>query len=153
MNYYIDEHGSIIETNENRFDLIDKGIQVYGTIGCLVRSGYDVSELYAQEKYKFANRCGYTDVNPNEIIKKNTAKKFTIRSMNAELSADWKPETIIGGFLGNTINNHDQQYTYSSDENGTVREIRMHKNGQWKDIYGNRYDVSTAPIKFYDYNF
>ena len=101
----------------------------------------------------FASRILHTDVDPYEIIKKNTEKKLTIRSMTAELDPTWKPETIVGGFAGHTVNNHSQKWVIESNENGVVVEIRKRKDGRWYDKHGTRFDIDTEPHKFYDYNF
>ena len=128
------------------------------------KSGYSTVEShgdYPRPEYKkecfivgFANKLGYTDVYPFEIIKVNTARKLTVREMDAELDKDFKCETVIGGFAGHTTNNHAQSYAYSSNEKNEVREIRYSvKNKIWTDKYGNRYSLAAAPYKFYDYNF
>jgi hypothetical protein len=103
--------------------------------------------------HPFANHLGYTDVHPFEVIKHNTALKLTIRAMDAELD-NWKPETVVGGFAGHTVNNQTQKYTYSSNEENAVKEIRYSRTERiWKDKYGSRYNLSRRPYKHYDYNF
>lgn len=108
-----------------------------------------------KKEIKYANRHGYSDIEPFEIIK-TTGKKITIyhiRQMKAELADGWKPEIIPGGFAGHCVNQHTQKYNYSQIKNMPLIKIRQHKNGKWYDKYKNHYVLSDRPIKFYDYNF
>ena len=100
-----------------------------------------------------ANRLGYSDVYPFEIIERRTDRKLMVREMEAELDPEWKCETVIGGFAGHCTNNRSQRYTYSSDENYPIKAIRLNKQGVWKDKYGHEYSLNDHPHKFYDYNF
>lgn len=102
---------------------------------------------------KYANQCGYTDVEPFEVINERTATKLVIRGMNAELDPTWKPEFYPGGFVGHTANNREQRWLITPNPEAPTRDIRKHKNGRWYDRYGNRYNVEDQPRKFYDYNF
>ena len=104
--------------------------------------------------HPFANKLGYTDVYPFEVIKHNTALKMTVRAMDAELDKDWKMDISVGGFAGHVNNNRTQEYVYKSNEKNETREIRYSRADRiWKDKYGNRYSLATAPYKFHDYNF
>lgn len=127
------------------------------------KSGYttDAEDAYPKTElpkeafiHNFANKLMYTDVVPFEIVKYNTPTKLTIREMDAELDPEWKMDVSIGGFVGHVNNNHTQKYSYESNENADIREIRYSKKNKiWKDKYGNRYGLSSSPIKHYDYNF
>ncbi len=101
----------------------------------------------------YANHIGYSDVNPFEIVRHVTDKTIEIRKMNAEI--DFQPNISPGGFAGHCTNNTEgeQKWKISSDESAPVIRIRLHKNGQWKDANGNRYQLGDKPRKFYDYNF
>jgi len=103
----------------------------------------------------YANQACWSDVEPNEIIKRVSDITLEIRAMDAVRSPDWKPEIIAGGFAGHCVNNNDQQdaWIITSNENyGTIR-IRKNKRGVWKDKLGNRYFLSDKPVKKYDFNF
>jgi len=103
----------------------------------------------------YANEVGYSDVNPNEIIKRVSDITLEIRRMDAVRSPDWKPEIIAGGFAGHCVNNNEQKNAWiitSNTDNGTFR-IRKNKQGVWKDKWGNRYFLSDKPVKKYDFNF
>ena len=102
---------------------------------------------------KFANQHGYSDTYPFEVTKVVSEKTVEVRRMAAELDPTWKPEIIIGGFVGHTVNNHDQRWTYDSIEDAPTVRIRKHKNGRWFDKHGNRYVFADQPKRFYDYNF
>lgn len=101
----------------------------------------------------YANRLGYTDITPYEVVVAKTARKLVIREMKCELDPNWKPEMIPGGFAAHTVNNSTQEWTITSEPGRESVVIRQHKNGEWKDKYGNRYSLNTKPVKFYDYNF
>ena len=100
-----------------------------------------------------ANKIGYSDVYPFEIMEKRTDRKLMVREMEAELDPEWKCETVIGGFAGHCTNNRSQKYTYYSNEEYTIKAIRLDKYGNWKDKFGNCFLLNTHPYKFYDYNF
>lgn len=99
---------------------------------------------------KYANKHGYSDVDPYEIVKINTERKMTIRYMNAELVQ--APTFQVGGFSAHA-NNYAQKWEITSDETAPEFAIRLNKKGEWKDKHGGRYVISEAPSKFYDYNF
>ena len=100
----------------------------------------------------YANHYGWSDVNPFEVVRKVSDKTLEIRAMDAERSANWKPEFIPGGFSGICVNNGDQEWDIKSNENNPVIRIRLGKKG-WKDAHGRRFGLSEKPIKHYDYNF
>jgi hypothetical protein len=59
---------------------------------------------------------------------------------------------VPGGFCGHHANQGRQAWTITPDESAPIRRIRLGKRG-WRDAFGNRYDLSDRPRKFYDYNF
>ena len=101
----------------------------------------------------FANRLGYTDINPNEVVRVISDKCVEIRAMNAERNPNWKPEFVTGGFAGVCVNQNEQEWVITSNPESSVIRIRKHKDGRWYDSHRNRYQMSAAPRKFYDYNF
>lgn len=101
----------------------------------------------------YANKIGYSDVTPFEVVKACTVKKLIIREMETIIDETWKPDFHPGGFVGHVANNRDQKWIIKPLISGATVEIRQHKNGEWKDKYGNRYNLSNKPVKFYDYNF
>lgn len=101
---------------------------------------------------QYANRFGYSDVEPYEVIRAVSGITLEIRRMHAERDPEWKPEIIPGGFSGHCVNQSEQKWIITSDLNAPVIRIRLGKKG-WKDRHGNRYDLSDRPRKFYDYNF
>ena len=101
----------------------------------------------------YANYCGYTDVEPYEVVEVRTANKMMIRAMDAKLDPTWKRDFHPGGFFGHTANDRDQRWFITPNPEAPVRAIRKHKNGKWFDKHGNRYAIDDHPIKFYDHNF
>jgi hypothetical protein len=101
---------------------------------------------------KFANLIGYSDIVPFEVVRVISEKTVEIREMNATIVDGWKPEIMVGGFLGHCTNNNTQEYTYSTREDSPVIRARLQKNGKWKSIHGE-HRMSDKPKRFYDYNF
>lgn len=100
----------------------------------------------------FANRIRYSDTEPCEVVRVVSDKCLEIRDMDATLRADWKPDTVVGGFVGHTVNNGGEWAIASNPANRVIR-IRLNKLGQWKDAHGNRYAIAAQPRRFYDFNF
>ena len=102
---------------------------------------------------KFANKIGYSDIEPFEVVRKVSDKCLEVREMDAELNPNWKPEFAIGGFSASCINQREQKWLIKSCPTAPVIRIRMQKNGQWKNPAGGRFCLADKPVKFYDYNF
>ncbi len=102
---------------------------------------------------KFANKFGYSDIYPFEIVRVISDKTLEIRPMSSELSEDWKPEIIVGGFSGHCVNNNTQEYTYTSKPEAETIRIRKRKNQDEWTHNGERYIVDFKPQRHYDYNF
>lgn len=102
---------------------------------------------------KYANQYGYSDVNPYEVIRSVSEKCLEVRAMEAERDGSVKLEWAAGGFAGHCVNQRDQKWFIESNASNPVIRIRLNKSGIWKDKYGNKYDLSDVPVKFYDYNF
>lgn len=105
------------------------------------------------ENATHANRVLHTDVEPCEITRIVNQKQLVVRYMDAELDPTWKPEMVPGGFAAHTVNNHEQRWIYTSNRSYPEIKIRLQKDGSWKDTFGRRYSLATAPRKFHDYNF
>lgn len=103
---------------------------------------------------QYANHIGWSDAEPYEIISR-TAKTLTLRRMKAELDPEWKPRTVIGGFSGICTNQSEQKWIITSDPEGMVIKAHLRKEGRNFRFYSRlgRHSLSTAPYKFYDYNF
>lgn len=102
---------------------------------------------------KYANQYGYSDVNPYEVVREVSGKTLEVRAMEYERDESVKLEWVVGGFAGHCVNQRDQKWFYSSNEENPVIRIRLSKSGVWKDKYGNKYDLADKPYKFHDYNF
>lgn len=103
--------------------------------------------------YMFANRYGYSDIEPFEIVRRVSDKTIDIRMMDAQRDPTWVPEAIPGGFCAHVVNQDSQRWIIKSNPDGRVVRIRKQKNGDWKCANGNRYGLTAEPVKFYDYNF
>lgn len=101
----------------------------------------------------YANRLGWSDAHPYEVLRRVSGRCLEIRAMNATRDPEWKPEFIAGGFAGHCTNNSEQLWHFASDERFPAFRIRLHKGGQWKDANGNRYSLDSKPVRFHDYNF
>jgi hypothetical protein len=100
----------------------------------------------------YANLYMWSDVHPYEIVRVVSAKCMEVRSMTAELAADWKPSIAVGGFSGHCTNQNEQEWTFASDPDAPVIRIRLRKDGRWHSKYG-RHKVEATPERFHDYNF
>ena len=101
----------------------------------------------------FANRHGYSDVNPYEVVRVVSAKCLEVRPMKAKLADGEKPNFAIGGFAARCLNQNDLNWDIEPDSEAPVTRIRLGKSGWWKDANGNRFVPDSKPVKFYDYNF
>lgn len=112
-------------------------------------------KLEVEERHQikaFANFCGYTDVEPYEVVEVRTPNKVMIRRMDSKMITPPKLE-CIGGFVGH-FDNHSQKWENTSNEEYPLLAIRWSKaKKQWFDKHGRRFRMSNAAIKFYDNNF
>lgn len=100
---------------------------------------------------KYANFCGYSDVEPYEIVQQISEKCYEIRAMEAKRDSSVIPKFDIGGFSAHSDN--AQKWIISSNLSNPVIRIRANKKKGWANKYGQRFALSDKPIKFYDYNF
>jgi hypothetical protein len=100
----------------------------------------------------YANHIGYSDINPFEVVRVISDKTLEIRAMDAERDESVKLDWVVGGFSGICLNQRDQNWFITSNEQNRVTRIRLGKQG-WKDAHGRKYQLSDEPVKFYDYNF
>lgn len=114
-----------------------------------------MGKLTASEA-KFANRFGYSNINPFEVVKKVSDRCLEVRAMTAveteegknALAASFQP----GGFVGH-FENHAQRWDITSNPEAPVIRIRLHKDGHWYSSWKSRFVLAEKPVKFYDYNF
>jgi hypothetical protein len=103
---------------------------------------------------KYANRYGYTDVEPYEIVRVISDLTVEVRAMRAERDESVKLNHIPGGFFAHCSNQQDQKWFITSDESAPVERIRYSRaKRQWQNAYGSRFQLVDIPRKFYDYNF
>lgn len=100
----------------------------------------------------FANRYGYSDVEPFEVIRVVSDKTLEVRLMTATLDPTWKPEMIPGGFAAHCVNQSEQRWIITPNESAPVIRIRKHKDGFFYN-HGSKFRLSDKPCRFYDYNF
>lgn len=103
--------------------------------------------------FMFANRLGYSDIHPYEVVRRVSDKTIEIREMSARRDEAWKPEFVAGGFSAHCTNQDRQQWIITSNPAAPVIRIRKQKDGQWKDASGARFGLTADPVKFYDFNF
>lgn len=93
----------------------------------------------------------HTDSHAYTVIRVSpSGKTVTLQRDKVTLDPSFKPDTVVGGFLGHTVNNHEQSYTYGSDPEGAVITARFTKHG-WRTPGGRR--IVHGRHEFYDYNF
>lgn len=103
----------------------------------------------------YANRIGFSDVEPFEVISHVSEKCYVIRSMQSHRR---NPEDDLGCQVGGFAAHHSRQrdqkwFIYPSFIGGYCTKIRLHKDGVWRDKDGNAYRLGNQPVRFYDYNF
>lgn len=101
---------------------------------------------------KFANKYGYSDVTPFEVVRVVSDKTIEIREMDYVRDESVGLKWEVGGFAGHCVNQHDQKWIISSNMKNRVIRIRLGKKG-WRDAHGGNYVLSDSPRRFYDYNF
>lgn len=102
---------------------------------------------------KYANLIRYSDVEPFEIIATSkSGKQITIREMDATIDPDFKPEFHAGGFSAHCSNQHEQRWTYKSNENLPTIKAHLRKDGKYYSAYG-KHAIQAEPRRFHDYNF
>jgi hypothetical protein len=105
------------------------------------------------ETFKFAMHVGYSDTDPYEVVRYISDKCIEVREMKAQMSDSYKPNFSTGGFAGHCTNQGSQEWVISSDENGAVERIRLHKDGRWYGVGKRRFRLANEPRKYYDFNF
>jgi hypothetical protein len=105
---------------------------------------------------KYANRCGYSDVQAHEVVRVVSQRTIEIRRLKATLlngAGSGESDALRfspGGFFGHTSG--EQRYSFASDESEKVFRIRLGKRG-WKSADGARFTLSAEPHEYYDFNF
>ena len=106
-----------------------------------------------QQIKEFANRYGYSDVEPYEVVKVISNQTVEIRAMDTEQTV-FPKQFHIGGFSAHCSDNRNQDYKYISNPDNPVYRIRWSKaNRNWYSAGGNKHLMEKLPSKFYDYNF
>jgi hypothetical protein len=103
-------------------------------------------------EWKYANRLGYSEVYPYEIIRVVSDKCVEVREMATSRDPSWVPHITPGGFAGHCDNQHQQTWFYHSDPANPIVRIRLCKNGWWM-YKGSKFRMAEEPRYFYDYNF
>jgi hypothetical protein len=101
----------------------------------------------------FANRLGYSDIEPFEVIRVVSAKCLEVRAMDSERDPAYKPEFVAGGFSAVCLNQNEQKWIIKSNPDNRVMRIRLQKRGDWKSACGGRFALRDKPVRYYDYNF
>jgi len=100
----------------------------------------------------FANRCGYTDVHPFEVVRIVSDKCIEVRAMDTSDNKT-KLDFHVGGFSAHCSNQKDQSYDFTSNPDNQTIKVRLHKDTWWRSKHGERFYIAEAPRKFHDYNF
>ena len=102
----------------------------------------------------YANRHGYTDCYPYEVIRTISPICVEVRAMKT-VQTKFPKDFHAGGFVGHFSDNRSgQEYDYFPNEEAEIFRIRWSKaNRQWQQGKYNRFSMSDKPYKFHDYNF
>ena len=75
-------------------------------------------------EFKFANRHGYSDCEPYEVVEVINDKKMVIREMDCT-QLPWKKDWHEGGFAGHVANQHEQKWKIESN----YKNVNKRPNG------------------------
>lgn len=101
---------------------------------------------------KYANLLMYSDIRPFEVVRKVSDVTLELREMEADLSEDFTPKFVAGGFAAHCTNQLEQKYTYRSNESAPVIRARLRKDGYFWSKLGKHW-LSHSPLRYHDYNF
>ncbi len=113
------------------------------------------------EKTKYLNVKGYSDVNPYEVIEASSnLKTLKVKPLHAERTNADKDVHTAGGFCCHTDNPDGQKWKFTSIEDACIEIYTLRKNGRYVrkgsampsglSFTGK---LSDTPYKYYDYNF
>ena len=112
---------------------------------------------------QYANRLGYSDVEPFEVLREVKPGVVEIRAMKAKAAHKHKDLAFQpGGFFGHCASQENQRWEIKPDAEAPVIVARLCKAkasaygrrpGYYYDRHGNRYQPAEQPCKFYDFNF
>lgn len=115
------------------------------------------AQIMAQDVV-YCNQHFYTDIKPWEVIGMVNEKTLILREMKAEITPESKKDLhdsfVAGGFCGH-FDNDLQEWDITSDLEGTIVKVRLHKDGCYRIAgdKGTRFHISDKPTYYYDYNF
>jgi len=114
----------------------------------------DEEERQLMEIKAYANRSGYTDVEPYEVVRVVSDICVEVRAMKT-VQTKFPSDFHAGGFVGHYSDNRSgQEYDYFPNEEAKPFKIRWSKaNRQWQLGKHMRFSMADKPYKFYDYNF
>lgn len=140
---------------ERTFATQEEALEIAETLETKKGGQYPKTFKYSVKSidYTNANHMAHTDVNPYEIVKVVSAKTIEVRAVDTEEDKSVKLNFVQGGFSHICTNDRDQKWFYKSNPDNYVFRVRFSKNRGWVDRNGWRYNLSTAPHKFYDNNF
>lgn len=109
-------------------------------------------------EFKFANRIGWSDVEPYEVVRVVNEKCVEVRAMKYERLHEMDElEPHPGGFACHFAAQHKQRWDIQPDPEREVFKVRLSKArgkaGYWFDKWGNKFAAAAEPKRFYDYNF
>lgn len=105
---------------------------------------------------KYANRLGYSDIEPYEIISEPKEGVKIIRGMKVSDSPVNMEDLQCypGGFAAHYANQGAQRWDIQPDPESGTFAIRLSKKGDWKAAGGgSKFRLEDHPVKFYDFNF
>ena len=136
-------------------ELKERKNEIFNNWTSMTQRDIDLDNLMKQAHEELAVGDGITinlwsDSHAYTVIKR-TPSTITVQRDRAILDPNFKPQWILGGFVGHCVNQEDQTYTYERNENGEVLTLRFSKK-HGRFMYLDR-AVSIGRREFYDYNF
>ena len=156
------------EEYENADKELERLYSIYGNDKSMHAKYHELHELMREvskkkEMYKirsqenfFASEICYSDVKPYEVLEQKTERLIVIREMDTELtiesSKELKASFVPCGFFGR-VDNNLQKWNFKSNPKNPRIMVRLHKDGLFYSLYGQKFALSSEPVMHRDFNF
>ncbi len=141
------------EWNDTKEKAYEKGIDVPAITEPIMDADRRLQKFkggyYFQTKIrKYCNERIGSDRRPYEVVRVISDKTVEVRELDAKQTV-FPKEFVVGGFSAHCVDNHNQDYEYTSNPDNPIKRLRKGQRG-----WGNGYfTMADEPIAFHDYNF
>lgn len=105
---------------------------------------------------EYLTETGYSDTYPVRVVSR-TASTVTVQRVETVLDPEWKPEVVMGGFVGHCTNNNAQKWVFAglSERTFKLRLVKSRFAGSdklWRSKGGSEF-IANGAVRKHDYNF